>query len=313
MKLNLEKPVVFFDIESTGLDIANNSIIELCFVKVFPDGERREKTWRVCPWDYVNNIQRPNEEGAFKVHNISDSELKDEPKFFEIADEVVSWLEDAELGGYNSQKFDLPMLAEEIERVKAYKHKSYNLDLHQKKMIDVQLIYFAYEPRNLSAAHRFYCGESFENAHSASSDVIATVDVLEAQLDKYKEVSKETGYPALKNDINNLSSFVKTKFVDFAGRLVRNDKGEIEVNFGKHKGKTARQVYKEDPSYFAWIDKGEFMLDTKRQFTELKAKFDEENKQQKIKEDSLSKKPLDSEQLKDAEKLLQGAWTGKLF
>ena len=161
--MNLEKPVVFFDIESTGLNIPTDSIIELSFVKVFPDGERRIKTWRVCPWDYVNNRQRPIDPGAMAVHGISNEELTDKPKFWEIAEEVAQWLEGAELGGYNSQKFDLPMLAEEIERAREYKGKKIDIDLHSKKMIDDQLIYFAYEQRNVKAEQRYYCGRDFDN------------------------------------------------------------------------------------------------------------------------------------------------------
>lgn len=306
MKMNLEKPVVFFDIESTGLNIPTDSIIELSFVKVYPDGERRIKTWRVCPWDYASGRQRAIDPSAKAVHGISDEELQDKPKFWEIVDEVVEWLEDAELGGYNSQKFDLPMLAEEIERARCWKHKDIGIDLHAKKMIDAQLIYFAYEPRNLKAAHRFYCGSDFDNAHAAEADVLATVDVVEAQLDRYAEVDPEKGFPALKNNLDALSSFVKTRYVDFAGRLIRNDKGEAEVNFGKHKGKTARYVYQTEPSYFSWIDKGDFMLDTKRQFALLKEQFDNEKR-------AASKKPLDEGQTAEAAALLRERFSGKLF
>ena len=307
MKMNLEKPVVFFDIESTGLNIPSASIVELSFVKVFPDDERRIKTWRVCPWDYEKNCQRPIEAGAMAVHGIRDEELADKPKFWEIVEEVAQWLEDAELGGYNSQKFDLPMLAEEIERARnAHKEKLINVDLHSKKMIDAQLIYFAYEPRNLKAAHRFYCGCDFDNAHAAEADVLATVDVVEAQLEKYAEVDPEKGFPALKNSLEALSSFVKTKYVDFAGRLILNDQGEIEINFGKHKGKTARLVYQTEPSYFSWIERGDFMLDTKRQFAILKEKFDAEKKE-------AMRKPLDEAQTRVAAEMLTEKFNGKKF
>lgn len=304
MKMNLEKPVVFFDIESTGLNIPTDSIIELSFVKVFPDGERRIKTWRVCPWDYVNNRQRPIDPGAMAVHGISNEELTDKPKFWEIVEEVAQWLEGAELGGYNSQKFDLPMLAEEIERAREYKGKQIDIDLHSKKMIDAQLIYFAYEPRNLKAAHRFYCGCDFDNAHAAEADVLATVDVVEAQLEKYAEVDPEKGFPALKNSLEALSSFVKTKYVDFAGRLILNDKGEVEINFGKHKGKTARSVYQTEPSYFSWVERGDFMLDTKRQFALLKEKFEAERKE-------AMKKPLDAAQTVEAGAMLKAKFGSK--
>ena len=295
MKLNLDKPVVFFDIESTGLDIAKNSIIELCFVKLFPDGQQNIKTWRICPWDYEAGRQRPVEPSARKVHGISDEELENEPKFYEIADEVIGWIRDAELGGYNSQKFDLPMLAEEVERAGRWNGKDYGVDFHEKKMIDAQLIFFEYEPRNLKAAHRFYCGNDFENAHAAESDVLATVEVLEAQLDKYREGNAENGTAPLKNDIEHLASFAskKNKYVDFAGRLIRNDKGEIEVNFGKHKGKPAREVYACEPSYFDWIEKSDFMLDTKKQFRLLREQFEAEKKA----EEKRRNQPLSGEQL----------------
>ena len=306
MKLNLEKPVVFFDIESTGLNIPSDSIIELCFVKVFPDGERRVKTWRVCPWDYAGNRQKAIDPSAKAVHGISDEELVNEPKFYEIADEVVSWLEDAELGGYNSYKFDLPMLAEEIERAKVFKNKAIDIDLHSKKMIDAQLIYFAYEPRNLKAAHRFYCGCDFDNAHAAEADVLATVEVVEAQLDKYSTVDPDKGFPVLKNNLAALSGFVKTRYVDFAGRLILNERNEPEVNFGKHKGKTARTVFNEDPSYFSWIERGDFMLDTKRQFARLKEQFETERRE-------AMRKPLNESETADAAAALKEKFGGRLF
>ena len=161
MELNLERPLVFFDIESTGLNIASDSIIELCFVKIMPDNEKKVKTWRVKPWDYANNCQREINPSAQAVHGISAEDLKDCPTFYQISEEVVEWISDSDLAGFNSAKFDLPMLAEEIERAREYKGKQIDIDLHSKKMIDAQLIYFAYEPRNLKAAHRFYCGCDF--------------------------------------------------------------------------------------------------------------------------------------------------------
>ena len=196
------------------------------------------------------------------------------------------------------------MLAEEIERAREYKGKQINIDLHSKKMIDAQLIYFAYEPRNLKAAHRFYCGCDFDNAHAAEADVLATVDVVEAQLEKYAEVDPEKGFPALKNSLEALSSFVKTKYVDFAGRLILNDKGEVEINFGKHKGKTARSVYQTEPSYFSWVERGDFMLDTKRQFAILKEKFEAERKE-------AMKKPLDAAQTVEAGAMLKAKFGSK--
>ena len=268
MELNLQRPLLFFDIESTGLNIPNDSIIELSFVKVFPGGEQRIKTWKIKPWDYEKRCQRPIDPQASKVNGVTDDMLVDCPTFFEVADEVAEWLKDSDLAGFNSAKFDLPMLAEEFERVElAGKHLQ--VDLHSPKMVDVQNIYHTMEPRNLRAAYRFYCGgEDFDNAHTAEADTVATYEVLKGQLDRYPDV--------LKNDVESLSAFVGKKYVDFAGHLIYNEKGEEVVNFGKHKGKTAREVYKTDPSYFTWIQNGSFTLDTKKQFELLKEKFSRE-------------------------------------
>ncbi|MBR6457165.1 MAG: 3'-5' exonuclease [Bacteroidales bacterium] len=265
MELNLQRPLLFFDIESTGLNIPNDSIIELSFVKVFPGGEQRIKTWKIKPWDYEKRCQRPIDPAASKVNGVTDDMLVDCPTFYEVADEVAEWLKDSDLAGFNSAKFDLPMLAEEFERAElAGKHL--DVDLHSPKMVDVQNIYHAMEPRNLRAAYRFYCGgEDFDNAHTAEADTVATYEVLKGQLDKYPDV--------LKNDVDSLAAFVLKKCVDFAGHLVYNEQGEEVVNFGKHKGKTARQVYASDPSYFSWIQDGNFTLDTKKQFARLKEKF----------------------------------------
>ena len=199
MNLNLTRPLLFFDIESTGLNIPNDSIIELSFVKVFPDGKEEVKTWKIKPWDYEKQCQRPIDPSASKVNGITDDMLVDCPTFYEVADEVADWLKDSDLAGFNSTKFDLPMLAEEFERVELA-GKKLNVDLHSPKMVDVQNIYHTMEPRNLKAAYRFYCGgEDFDNAHTAEADTLATYAVLKGQLDKYGD--------ALKNDVNTLSSF----------------------------------------------------------------------------------------------------------
>ena len=270
MKLNLERPIIFFDIESTGLNIASDSIIELCFEKVLPDGEQRVKTRRVKPWDYEGDCQKAINPSAQAVHGISAEDLKDCPTFFEIVNEVVEWLSGSDLAGFNSAKFDLPMLAEEIERVRRYKGTDIDLDLHKKKMVDVQTIFHKMEPRNLKAAYRFYCGQELENAHAAEADTLATYEVLKGQLDKY---------PELKNDTTFLSNFsTMQRHVDYAGRLIYGENDEAVISFGKHKGKTAREVYRTEPSYFAWIDNGDFTLDTKRQFALLKAQFEAEKK-----------------------------------
>ena len=247
MQLNLTRPLLFFDIESTGLNIPEDSIVELSFVKVFPDGGERVKTWRIKPWDYLRNRQRPMNPEASAVNGIKDEDLTGCPTFFELSDEVASWLENSDLAGFNSAKFDLPMLAEEFERVKLA-GKDLHVDLHAPLMVDVQNIFHTMEPRNLRAAYRFYCGgEDFENAHSAEADTLATYEVLKAQLDRYQEATKYQ--EALKNDVDSLAKISgRVRNVDFAGRLYLNDDDEPTISFGKHKGRTAREVYETEPA-----------------------------------------------------------------
>lgn len=295
MELQLERPIVFFDIESTGLNIASDGIAELSFVKIFPGGEQRIKTWKLKPWDYERRCQIPVNPSASAVNGLKDEDLKDCPKFIDVVDEILEWLKDSDLAGFNSSKFDLPMLAEEFERVRLHSTKGLDIDLHEKKMVDVQTIYHALEPRNLRAAYRFYCGgEDFENAHTAEADTLATYEVLKGQLKMYPE--------NLKNDVDFLSKFGgRPKSVDYAGRLVYNDNNEVTISFGKHKGKTAREVYFNEPSYFAWIKNGEFTLDTKRQFELLKQKFDAEKKASA----EASSKPLTGKAFDDATAELQ--------
>lgn len=303
MELNLQRPILFFDIESTGLNIASDAIIELSFVKVLPGSEERIKTWRVKPWDYARNCQKKITPSAQAIHGISDDDLKDCPRFSDIADEVVAWLEDSDLAGFNSTKFDLPMLAEELERVRRYMGKDIPVNLHEKKMVDVQNIYHMMEPRNLKAAYRFYCGQELENAHAAEADTLATYEVLKSQLDRYPET--------LKNSVDFLSNFSeRQKIVDYAGRLTFNENKEPVINFGKHKGKTAREVYFTEPSYFSWIDNGEFTLDTKRQFSLLKQQFEKEKRDAAI---AAKKEPLTGEKFDASVNQLKEKFTGRLF
>ncbi len=280
MELNLTRPLLFFDIESTGLNIPADTIIELSFVKVFPDGEQRVKTWRIKPWDYETRSQRPISPEASRVNGITDDMLTGCPTFFDAAEEIASWLQDCDLAGFNSAKFDLPILAEEFERVKFFCGKDFKVDLHEPLMVDVLNIYHAMEPRNLKAAYRFYCGGvDFDNAHSAEADTLATLAVLKGQLDKYPDV--EGSENRLKNDVKFLSSFVGKRYIDFSGHLISNDKGEAIVNFGKHKGKTARQVWNTEPSYFKWIYDGTFTMDTKAQFKKLEEQFRRERAEER--------------------------------
>ena len=308
MELNLQRPLLFFDIESTGLNIAADCICELSFVKVFPGGETRIKTWRFKPWDYLGQRQYPIAPQASAVNGIKDEDLADCPRFCDQVEEVVQWLADADLAGFNSAKFDLPMLAEEIERARLYLHKDIDIDLHSKLMVDVQNIYHYMEPRNLKAAYRFYCGgEDFENAHTALADTMATYEVLKGQLDMYQKADKYHEM-VLKNDVDFLAGVTgRPRNIDYAGRLILGKDDEPTISFGKHKGRTAREVYQTEPAYFAWIENGEFTMDTKRQFSRLKEQFDRERKE-------AMNKPLEGEALSDALQKLQGKFQGgRLF
>lgn len=292
MQLNLQRPLLFFDIESTGLNIPEASIIELSFVKALPGEETPlVKTWKVKPWDYVRKCQRPIEPEASKVNGVTDDMVAGCPTFFELAEEIADWIRGCDLAGFNSAKFDLPMLSEEFERVRIA-GKAIELDLHEPLMVDVLNIYHAMEPRNLKAAYRFYCGgKDFEDAHTAEADTVATFEVLKGQLDKYPDV--------LKNDVKQLSSYVGRKYVDFAGHLILNDNNEAVINFGKYKGRVAKEVYKTDPSYFSWIAQGTFTLDTKAQFARIAKECKEEGR-----------RPATAQQLSD---LAEKFNSGKLF
>ena len=273
MQLELKRPLLFFDIESTGLNISADGIVELSFVKIFPGGEQRIKTWRIRPWDYEHRCQRKMNPEASKVNGITDDMLDGLPTFYELADEIADWLKDCDLAGFNSSKFDLPMLAEEFERVKLA-GKDLHVDLHEPLMVDVQNIFHMMEPRNLKAAYRFYCGEELNNAHTAEADTVATYEVLKSQLDRY---------PELKNDVRFLSGFsCLKKNVDFSGYLVYDKDGEAVVNFGKHKGKRLHDVYRTEPSYFSWVLQGSFPLDTKAQFIKLQDEYKLESLKEKF-------------------------------
>lgn len=304
MELNLSRPLLFFDIESTGLNIPVESIIELSFVKILPGGEQRIKTWKVRPWDYERGCQRPITPGASEVNGVKDEDLVSCPRFFEIVDEVVEWLSDSDLAGYNSAKFDLPMLSEEVERAAAYLKRDFGCNLHDKLMVDVQNIYHHMEPRNLKAAYRFYCHkEDFENAHTAEADTLATYEVLKGELDAYPDT--------LKNDVKFLSSFAsKPKTVDFAGRIRYNEKGEEVINFGKYKDKTVKEVVLTDHSYVNWILGGDFSMDTKAQFVRLRNKYLSERK---AAQNKIPSTPLSDSEVDLARKQLQDHFTGKLF
>ena len=319
MELQLTRPLLFFDIETTGLNIATDGIVELCFVKVYPGNPVPEvRTWRIRPWNLETGRQIHISEEASAVNGIKDEDVKDCKRFLELADEIVDMLQGCDLAGYNSGKFDRPMLAEELERVRVYCEKriadpktpadkkekarammeKVSIDLHSVQMIDVQTIYHYMEPRNLRAAYRFYCGgEDFDNAHAAEADTLATYEVLKGQLDRYQTPDKyhET---VLKNDVDFLSGVGgRPKTVDYAGRIIMSS-GVPTINFGKYKGRSVREIYETDKSYFAWIENGEFTLDTKRQFKRLAQEYAQEERQK-------ASKPLEGKDLSDAADLLK--------
>ena len=250
MRLNLKNPLLFFDIESTGLNVATDRIVEISAVKVMPDGTHEIKTKRINP-------TIPITPEAQAIHGISNEEVKDCPTFKQIAKSFAIWMEGCDIAGYNSMKFDIRLLAEEFIRA------DIDFDFRKRNLVDVQNIFHKMEQRTLAAAYKFYCKKTLENAHSAEADTMATYEVLMAQLDRYPDT--------LKNDIAMLADFsTKTKFVDYAGRIIKNEKGENIINFGKHKGKIVESILKAEPSYYDWIMKGDFTLDTKQTLTKIK-------------------------------------------
>ena len=250
MRLNLKNPLLFFDIVITGLNVATDRIVEISAVKVMPDGTHEIKTKRINP-------TIPITPEAQAIHGISNEEVKDCPTFKQIAKSFAIWMEGCDIAGYNSMKFDIPLLAEEFIRA------DIDFDFRKRNLVDVQNIFHKMEQRTLAAAYKFYCKKTLENAHSAEADTMATYEVLMAQLDRYPDT--------LKNDIAMLADFsTKTKFVDYAGRIIKNEKGENIINFGKHKGKIVESILKAEPSYYDWIMKGDFTLDTKQTLTKIK-------------------------------------------
>lgn len=250
MKLNLERPLIFFDLETTGTNIMRDRIVEFSYVKVYPDGHDESKSRRLNP-----EMPIPPESTA--VHHISDEDVKDAPTFRQVSKALLDIFEGCDIAGYNSNKFDVPLLMEEFNRV------GLKFDLTDRKFIDVQTIFHKMEQRTLVAAYRFYCGKELDNAHSAEADTRATYEVLLGQLAKY---------PDLENDITKLAEFSKTgKNVDLAGRIVLNDKDEAVFNFGKHKGSKVVDVFRREPSFYSWMMQGDFPINTKDVITVLYA------------------------------------------
>lgn len=251
MKLNLKNPIVFFDLETTGVNITSDRIVEISYLKVFPNGNEVSRTMRINPEMHIP-------EQASEVHGIYDDDVKDCPTFKQVAKDVAHDFEGADIAGFNSNRFDVPLLAEEFLRA------GVDLDMTRRKFIDVQVIFHKMEQRTLSAAMKFYCGKELEGAHSADADTRATYEVLQAQLDRYDE---------LQNDIAWLSEFSShTRNVDFAGRIVYDDKGVEVFNFGKYKGIPVVEVLRRDPGYYSWMMQGDFSLNTKQVLTRIKLK-----------------------------------------
>ena len=249
MELKLKRPIVFIDLETTGINVSSDRIVEISALKIHPNGKEQWLNTRVNP-------EMPIPEKATEIHGISDKDVAGSPTFKEIAKNIAVFLEGCDLAGYNAIKFDIPVLAEEFLRV--------NLDFNfrKRRYVDPQVIFYKKEQRTLAAAYQFYCKKTLENAHSAQADTSATYEVLKAQLDTYSD---------LENDVEKLSAFSAfNENVDFAGRIIKNEKGVEVFNFGKHKGRPVEDVFKEDPAYYSWMMNGDFPLYTKKVLTEIK-------------------------------------------
>lgn len=249
MKLNLRNPLVFFDLETTGIDITNDRIVEISYLKIFPNGDEETRTMKVNP-----TIPIPPK--ATAIHGITDDDVKNAPKFNEIAKMLANTFEGCDFAGYNSNKFDLPLLAEEFIRAGT------DIDLKKRKFVDIQVIFHKKEQRTLSAAYKFYCHKDLVHAHSAEADTFATYEILKAQLDRYDD---------LPNDIDALSNIsCQNQNVDFLGRIIYNDEGHEVFNFGKYKGQLVEEILKKDIGYYGWMMNGQFPLHTKNVLTAIK-------------------------------------------
>jgi DNA polymerase-3 subunit epsilon len=259
--LDLTKPLVFIDLETTGVNPASDRIIDMAALKVNINGTIETKTWRVNP-----GIPIP--EATTKIHGIKNEDVADAPLFAAVAPQILDFIGTADLGGYNSTRFDIPLLIEEFMRA------DFDFDLKNRKLIDSQHIFYMMEPRTLSAAYKFYCGKKLENAHSALADITATYEVFLAQIEKYKNVEIETKegkrITPIHNNINTLATYISdNKSVDLVGRIVLNEKGIEVFNFGKYKDKSIEEVFKKEPSYYHWMMQGDFTHYTKKIITQI--------------------------------------------
>jgi len=262
MELNLTRPIAFFDLETTGIKIATDRIVEICIHRINIDGSTKTKTLRINP-----EVPIPPE--VIAIHGITDEDVKDAPKFREVAHDLAHFLENCDLAGFNSNHFDIPLLVEEFLRA------GIDFELKGRRFVDIQNIFHKMEPRNLYAAYKFYCDKELVNAHSAEADTIATFEILKAQLDRYSETAfkdkKGNITIPVVNDVKSLSEFSHaSKSADLVGQIIFNDKNEEIFNFGKHKGKLVAEVFKNEPSYYDWIMKSEFALSTKKVVTSIK-------------------------------------------
>ena len=249
MNLHLTKPVVFFDLETTGVSPTNDRVVELSYLKVMPDGTEISKTFRVNPGMHIP-------ETATAVHHITDDDVRDCPTFRQIGQEIANVLKGSDIAGFNSNRFDVPMLAEELLRA------GIDIDWSTHRFIDVQVIYHKMEQRTLSAAYKFYCGQNLEDAHSADADTRATYEVLKAQLDRY---------PELKNDMNWLSEYsTQTRNLDFSGHIQLDDQNRPVFGFGKYKGRLVSEILYREPTYYDWMMNSDFPLYTKQVLTKLR-------------------------------------------
>jgi len=265
MKLNLKRPLAFFDLEATGTNVGADRIVEVSVIKLHPGGSEEVKTWRVHP-----GMPIPLESSL--IHGIYDEHIADQPKFKELAQEVADFIQDADLAGYNSNKFDIPMLAEEFLRA------GVKFDLDNRHFVDVQNIFHQMEQRTLKAAYQFYCQKDIINAHSAEADTRATMEVLLAQIEKYADTEwedkKGNKSKPVVNDVEALHKFTNlNRPVDFAGRMAYNEDGDEVFNFGKHKGKKVEDVFAIEPSYYSWMLQGDFPLYTKRKLEEIYSRW----------------------------------------
>ncbi len=273
MKLNLKKPLAFFDLETTGTNVASDRIVEIAILKVYPDGRiEKRPNMEAGQGRLLVNPERPIPLETSLIHGIYDEDVANAPTFAQLADKLFKFIYDSDLAGYNSNKFDVPILAEEFLRC------GIDFSVEDRNLVDVQNIFHLMEQRTLKAGYKFYCGKDLTNAHEAMADVEATYEILLAQIDKYNGVEIEakdgTKKVPIKNDMDELHVVSQRhRNVDFLGRFVYNDQNQECFNFGKHKGKTVEQVLKEEPGYYGWMMNGDFPLYTKKVLRSIKERM----------------------------------------